>query len=182
MRNQRALIIAIAAALGALTAGAAAHPAAVRAIAERARVGASNVAESAISRVAKERPDFLVSGDVRAVSAAGSELRLRAQRPLSPVTEIDLPHMTIRSASNRVATATVAENQAPCPPAWRTLVSGPEGRRVRALCPSELATNAVVEPPKAEHVSAGASDEPQRLEVPHAFSNDHLIDPKAPLP
>jgi hypothetical protein len=155
------MMIAIATALGALTAGAATHLAA--------------------TLDGNEPAEFLVSGSLRAVSAMASELRVVAPHASPRLSEIDLPELVIRPERRRLPSA-VAQSQPPCRHDWRPLVTGPDDRRVRPLCPSEIGSNARADATNADASTVHASNELQRLQVPHAFAGDHLIESSARLP
>jgi hypothetical protein len=164
MRKRTALALAGVTALAALTAGAATYPLAAR------------------------RAHVLRSGDARGVARALPALSARVERATAAVNEIDLPKLTIVAGARAprktapVASPANTPAAAPCRPEWHSLETGPSARQVRSLCPSELEGGVPPAISAPERAGGTASNGLLRLEVPHAFMNDHLVDPKAPVP
>jgi len=181
MHKRRALAIAFATALGALTAAAATHPASLHNALARAQSVAASTERKILGEVRADRVETLQGHAASEVDALVRSVRPRA-RPVT-LSEIDVPALMIRaggggsSARTSPPGAMSKKADAACRPDWRPLDSGPSDRFVRTLCPSEI--NGSVKPTAPAQKADGSreSDVKQRLEVPHAFLGDHLVHP-----
>jgi hypothetical protein len=181
MHKRRALAIAFATALGALTAAAATHPASLHNAFARAHSVAASTERNIVNEVRGGRVETLQGHAASEVDARVASVRPRA-KPVA-LNEIDVPALLIRAGGDgapvrtRPAAVTSKKADAACSPSWRSLDSGPSDRLVRVLCPSEITGSVKPTATAPEADGVRESDVKQRLEVPHAFLGDHLVHP-----